>query len=339
MKFLDEAIIFISSGNGGAGSVSFRREKYVPKGGPDGGDGGTGGSVLVQTSHSKYSLLDYHYNRKYQAKNGKSGAGQNRTGADGENVTLTVPLGTVIYEYDHITNHKKHILADLNKPQELITIAKGGRGGKGNWFFRSATHQTPRFAQPGEPGEAKWLYLEIRLLSDVGFVGFPNAGKSTLLRTVSNARPKVADYPFTTLEPHLGIVRMFDKELVLGDLPGLIEGASQGVGLGLKFLKHVQRNSCLLFMLNGDPMFEKSPVDQYRALKQEMSNYNAELLNKRSIIALNKIDLMNTDQLQEHINSFKPIGLTPDFIFPISAVTKAGVEKLLRALFKIVHES
>lgn len=337
MKFLDEVIIFVASGSGGPGSVHFRREKYVPKGGPDGGDGGTGGSIHIQASHNKYSLLDYHYKRKYKASNGNPGGGQNCTGANAEDITLTVPLGTVIYEYNPEIKHKKRALADLNTPEQITTIVKGGRGGKGNWFFRSATYQAPKFAQPGEPGEEKWLFLEVQLLSDVGFVGFPNAGKSTLLRAISNARPKVADYPFTTLEPHLGIARMFNKDLVLGDLPGLIEGASQGVGLGLKFLKHIQRNRCLLFILNGDPMFDKSPSQQYQALTQEIRNYNAELLNKRGFIALNKIDLMDTTQLQEHIKSFEEMGLTSDSIFPISAVTKSGVDNLLRALFKTVH--
>lgn len=337
MKFLDEAIIVVTSGNGGGGSVHFRREKFIPKGGPDGGDGGRGGSIIIQASNQKYSLLDYHYKRSYRATDGKSGGGQNMSGADGQDIVLTVPLGTLIFEYDPEQKLKKRCLADLDEPQKEVVVAKGGRGGKGNWFFRSSTHQAPKFSQEGEPGEEKTLYLEIQLLADIGLVGFPNAGKSTLLRSISNAKPKVADYPFTTLEPHLGIVRKFEKDMVLSDLPGLIEGASQGAGLGLKFLRHIERNKCLLFLINGDPLFELTPLAQLRALKSEIRNYNHELLQKPSVVALTKTDLLTEENRADIAREFENAGLDPHRIIPISAITKVGIEDLLKALYTTVY--
>jgi GTPase len=337
MKFIDEAAIYVSSGNGGAGSVHFRREKFIPKGGPDGGDGGVGGSVIIEATDSIYSLLDYKYRHEYRAKSGQSGGGQNRSGASADDIVLKVPVGTVVYEYDAEFKRKKRQLADLSESNQKIKVATGGQGGKGNWFFRSATHQAPKFSQPGESGESKWIFLEVRLLADVGLVGFPNAGKSTLIRSISNAKPRVADYPFTTLEPHLGIVRQFEKDIVMSDLPGLIEGASEGVGLGIKFLKHIERNKCLLFILNCDPHAEQSPLKQYESLKQEVFKYNPELAGKKSLVALNKIDILDTETIVAFQQDFENIGLSTKYIFPISAATKAGLPELLKALFKAVY--
>jgi GTP-binding protein len=317
--FVDYAKIEVKAGEGGNGCISFRREKYVPKGGPDGGDGGKGGDVVLKVDKGLSTLLDFHYRRIYKAKKGKHGKGKNRKGEDGESLWVKVPPGTLIKE-----QFTGEVLADLVSEGDSFVVVKGGRGGKGNTHFKSATHQTPRFAQPGEEGETKKIILELKLLADVGIVGPPNAGKSTLLSKVSDARPKIASYPFTTLKPNLGVVRLNDhRNFVLADIPGLIEGAHQGKGLGLDFLRHIQRTKLLLYLLD---VTTSDLALEYNNLKKELKLYDISLLEKPSILALNKIDLL-TDKDRGKLK----IGLgTP--VVKISALTGVGIKELLRVI-------
>jgi GTP-binding protein len=318
--------ITVRSGKGGAGAVAFRRAKYEPRGGPNGGDGGAGGSVVLEADSQLYTLLDLRYNRHHFAQNGQPGSGANKKGKDGEDIVLRVPVGTVAREAE-----TGEVVGEVVAAGDRLVLAQGGRGGKGNAFFKSSTQRTPRFAQPGEPGEEKEVALELKLLADVGLVGFPNAGKSTLISALSAARPKVADYPFTTLEPALGVVYVGAYEsFVMADVPGIIEGAHEGRGLGLRFLKHIERNAVLLFVL---PITSEDPGAEYQTLLEELRAFNPELLAKPRLVALSKVDLLPEEErasLRAHVPDGVPL-------LPISAVAQIGLEPLKRALWERVQ--
>jgi len=284
VMFVDEALIWVKAGDGGRGCVSFRREKYVPRGGPDGGDGGKGGDVILEADPNLKTLLDYRYKREYKAQNGEPGKGKNQHGKDGKPLILKVPVGTIVKDAQ-----TDKVIADLSKPFERLVVARGGKGGRGNARFATPIRQAPHFAEPGQPGEERWLKLELKLLADVGLIGFPNTGKSTLLRKISRARPEVAPYPFTTLRPYLGVVRFEDKEFIVADIPGLIEGAHKGIGLGNQFLKHIERTRLLVHLIdisNGEEALEL-----YEKIRNELKLYKEDLLEKPELVVLNKIDL------------------------------------------------
>ena len=330
MKFVDYVTITVRSGKGGAGAVAFRREKYEPKGGPDGGDGGNGGSIWLEAHEQLYTLLDLRYNRHHFAQNGQPGGGSHKKGKDGEDIVLRVPPGTVAKD----TETGEEVGAVMEAGDRLL-LAQGGRGGKGNAFFKSATNQAPRHAQPGEGNEEREVTLELKLLADVGLVGFPNAGKSTLVATLSAARPKVADYPFTTLTPSLGVVSVGDYEsFVIADIPGIIEGAHEGKGLGIRFLKHIERNAVLLFLL---PATSDDPGAEYATLLHELEAFNPELLDKPRLVALSKMDLFRPEEHDEWV-ALARSGLPDDLpVYPISSVAHIGLEPLKRALWEQVQ--
>lgn len=328
--FIDEAEIHIKAGDGGAGSVSFRREKFIPKGGPDGGDGGDGGSVIFVADPGKDTLLDFSGKHHWKAERGEAGMSKKMYGKDGEDLIIPVPPGTLIYDTEH-----NILIADLNEPGRKLAIARGGKGGRGNFHFKSSTNQAPRYAEPGTEGQERKLKLELKLIADVGLVGMPNAGKSTLLRCISAARPKVADYPFTTLEPQLGIVELIgDRRMVFADIPGLIEGAQQGAGLGHAFLKHIERTKVIVHMLDLYPSDNSNPADNYRTIRKELEAFSPLLAEKREIVAPNKIDLSIDDEAIDQLRKDLP-GVE---LFPISGASRAGVEKLLEALWGILKE-
>ena len=316
--FVDYTQVELTAGNGGQGCVSFRREKYIPKGGPDGGNGGRGGNIIARSDTNLHTLQDIRYSRIYKAKNGTVGSSSMKTGKNGEDVFIHVPLGTIIKDMD-----TGNVTAELITKDEEIIICKGGSGGRGNINFKSSTQQTPRYAQPGLAGESGKFEFELKVLADVGLVGFPNAGKSTLLSVLSKARPKIADYPFTTLEPHLGIVKTGDyRSFTMADIPGLIEGASEGKGLGHQFLRHIERNRILLFLIDGNDL---DPKSTFAALKDELSNYNKSLLLKPILLIRTKGDTLNeiNESLWESI---------PEFFMEISAVTQAGLNELVKEI-------
>ncbi len=291
-NFVDYVKVFCRSGKGGGGSMHFHRAKYVPKGGPDGGDGGKGGDVIMRGNAQLWTLLHLRYTKHLFAEDGGNGGDALKTGANGKNIYIDVPLGTVAY-YAETREH----LGEITEDKQEIVIMKGGRGGKGNAFFKTATMQAPKFSQPGEPSQEGWIIIELKLLADVGLVGFPNAGKSTLLSVVSAAKPEIADYPFTTLTPNLGIVPYYDmKSFIMADIPGIIEGASEGKGLGLRFLRHIERNSILLFMVAAD---SENVKETYDILLKELKKYNPELLDKRRILAISKSDLIDEQQRKD----------------------------------------
>lgn len=328
--FIDEAQIHIKAGDGGAGSVSFRREKFIPKGGPDGGDGGDGGSVIFVADPSKDTLLDFSGKHHWKAERGEAGMSKKMYGKDGEDLIIPVPPGTLIFDTEHDI-----LIADLNEPGRRLAIARGGKGGRGNFHFKSSTNQAPRYAEPGTEGQERKLKLELKLIADVGLVGMPNAGKSTLLRCISAARPKVADYPFTTLEPQLGIVELIgDRRMVFADIPGLIEGAQQGAGLGHAFLKHIERTKVIVHMLDLYPSDYSNPADNYRTIRKELEAFSPMLAEKREIVAPNKIDLSIDDEALEQLR----LDLPGVELFPISGASRAGVEKLLETLWGILKE-
>ena len=328
MKFVDYVTITVRSGKGGKGSTSFRREKYNPHGGPDGGDGGKGASVLLQGDPQLYTLLDLRYNRHHYAENGASGSSSHKSGKDGKDIVLRVPIGTIAKNQD-----TGELLGEIEEAGETVVLAKGGRGGKGNAFFKSATRQTPRFAQPGEPGEEYNVTLELRLLADVGLVGYPNAGKSTLVSSLSAAKPKVADYPFTTLAPSLGVVRVGEyQSFVMADIPGLIEGAHEGKGLGIQFLKHIEKNAILLFVI---PVTDEDPVESYGVLLNELALYNEQLLKKPRLLALSKIDLLpSEEEVKEMVDNVKEATEEEVDVLAISSVSRKGLERLRMELWK-----
>lgn len=327
MQFIDLATITVHAGNGGKGMVSFRREKFVPKGGPDGGTGGKGGDVVVRATKHLNTLLDFRYNRRYMAGNGAPGQGANKTGKNGAEIILQVPCGTVVR---NIVSGE--IVVDLLRHGDSATIAHGGRGGKGNAEFATPTNQAPRFAQPGEPGEEMTIQLELKLLADVGLVGFPNAGKSTLISSISAAKPKIADYPFTTLVPNLGIVRYKEyKSFTVADIPGLIEGAHQGKGLGIQFLRHIERTKVLVFLIE---CFSEHPQEDYKILLNELESYNHSLLDKPRLVALTKIDTIDEDSQKKlaKIRFGKKIQ-----VHQISSVSREGIDSLVETLWQFVE--
>jgi GTP-binding protein len=333
MKFLDQAKIFVKSGDGGAGCVGFRREKFIEFGGPDGGDGGRGGDVIAVAKANLNTLIDYRYQQHFKAQRGGHGMGQNRSGAKGNTIILELPVGTQIFEEDNETP-----VADLTEPGQTVLLAKGGDGGFGNTHYKSSTNQAPKRADPGWPGEERWLWLRLKLIADVGLVGLPNAGKSTFLAATSKARPKIADYPFTTLKPQLGVVRSDESEFVIADLPGLIEGASEGRGLGHRFLGHVERCGAILHLIDGT---EDDVVAAYRAIRGELEAYGHELDEKPEIIGLNKIDALDAAAIKKKSAALARAAkkLSPGAaILPLSGVAGTGVPEVLRALFKLVKK-
>jgi len=323
MSFIDEVKINVKSGDGGSGCVSFRREKFIPLGGPDGGDGGKGGDVIVKVSSHLATLLDLRQHPHQKAGRGKNGMGSDRHGANGNTLEILVPQGTVIKDAE-----TGEIMADLTEPDSSIVLLKGGRGGQGNARFKTATHKAPKFAQPGEPGEERWIRMELKLMADVGLLGMPSVGKSSLITKISAARPKIAEYHFTTLKPNLGVVQYKNyRSFVMADIPGLIEGASEGAGLGHRFLKHLERTGQLLHMLDLSWMPERDPIAEYEALNRELALYNPELAEKRQTVVINKIDLPNVrENLEKVLPYFQERGIK---VFPISAATGEGIKELL----------
>lgn len=323
MRFADYAKIYIKAGNGGAGSAHLRREKYVPKGGPDGGDGGKGGDVVLRGNKQLNTLLDLRYKKYINAPRGENGAKSQKTGKDGEPIILDVPLGTIAYEFD-----SRRLIGEVTEDGQKLIIAKGGKGGLGNVHFKTPTSQTPRYAQPGEKGEEIVVEIELKLIADVGLVGFPNAGKSTLLSALSSAKPKIADYPFTTLEPNLGVVSFPDyRSFVMADIPGIIEEAHEGKGLGIRFLRHIERNKLLLFVISSTSDIEY----EYGALCNELRSYREDLLDKPRIVAISQMDLMQDYKLDKEIN------LDVTFL-PISSATGYNLKELKEAIWSELHK-
>jgi len=336
MKFVDEATIRVEAGHGGNGCVSFRREKYIPKGGPDGGDGGKGGDVYLRVDDGINTLADFRFRRRFKATNGRGGAGQNMTGASGDDLYINVPEGTEVADVD-----TEETLGDLTEPGQVLMVARGGRGGRGNLRYKSSTNRAPRQSTPGEPGEARHLKLSLKLLADVGLLGAPNAGKSTLTRCLSAARPKVADYPFTTLHPQLGVVRVDeDSSFVVADIPGLIEGAAEGAGLGMQFLRHLERNRLLLHVVDvGAEPEAMDPIEAIRTVTAELGRYSDRLAELPRWLVINKIDLVAPDErdrvVAEIVEKFDWEGP----VFAISAATGEGTAALSRAVADFLRPS
>jgi GTP-binding protein len=334
MKFVDEALISVEAGKGGGGCLSFRREKYIPKGGPDGGDGGHGGSVLLIADENLNTLIDYRFQPRYRAENGGQGSGRNKSGAGGGVLTLKVPIGTTIYNDETNT-----LLGEVVADGDVITIAEGGRGGLGNTRFKSSTNRAPRRTTPGSPGEVFKLRLELRLLADVGLVGFPNAGKSTLISRLSAATPKVADYPFTTLVPQLGVVSLAPhRSFVIADIPGLIEGAAEGAGLGTRFLKHLTRTRILLHLVDLAPIDEKDPLEVVSIIENELEKFSPALAARERWLVLNKVDLVQPDVREESLSDLKEAFNWPYPVHVISGVTGIGCELLAYNLMTRMEE-
>ncbi len=322
MHFLDQAKIYVKSGSGGPGAVSFRREKFIEFGGPDGGDGGKGGDIVFEAVPGLNTLIDFRYTQHFRAPRGKGGAGSNRTGAGGGDLVIRVPVGTQILADDD----DRSLLADLTKEGESVILLRGGQGGRGNASYKSSTNRAPRQHQTGEPGEEMWVWLRLKLLADVGLVGLPNAGKSTLLNSVSNAAAKVGDYPFTTLRPQLGVVRHKGREFVAADIPGLIEGAAEGAGIGDRFLGHVERTRLLLHLIDAS---SEDPVDSWRVVRGEIDSYGADLSDKPELIALTKADLLGEKQRAKVVKALEKA--TGKRVFAVSAPLEEGLEPLLDA--------
>ena len=330
-NFIDRVKIYIRSGHGGPGVVAFRREAYVPKGGPSGGDGGKGGDVIIVADKQLGTLIDLKYQQNYWAENGEQGRGKQQTGADGKEIVIRVPMGTLVRDME-----TRDTIVDLDEDGKWYILARGGRGGKGNAFFKSATNQAPRHAQPGEPGEEFTLFLELKLLADVGLIGFPNAGKSTLISRISAAKPKIADYPFTTLTPVLGVVKPENRKgFVVADIPGLIENAHKGAGLGFEFLRHVERTSLLLHLVDVSGIVPGDPVENFIKINNELELYSLELIKKYMAVAATKIDAA----VPEHLESLRAHCLQKGYeFFPISSVTGAGLDQLMNFLAGKVEE-
>lgn len=329
MKFLDEAKVYIRSGDGGNGCVAFRREKFIEFGGPSGGNGGRGGDVIIEVADGLNTLIDYRYQQHFKAQKGGNGMGSDRHGAGGKDIVLKVPLGTQIFDEDRET-----LIHDFTEVGEKFVLATGGNGGFGNAHFKSSTNRAPRNANPGQPGEERWIWLRLKLIADAGLVGLPNAGKSTFLSVVSGAKPKIADYPFTTLHPQLGVVGVDSSEFVLADIPGLIEGAHEGVGLGDRFLGHVERCRVLLHLV--DATGEHAGKD-YKTVRGELEAYDGSLADKIEIVALNKIDAVSPEHLKDQKARLKRAAKKTPLL--ISGVTRAGVPEALRALMAVIGEA
>ncbi|MEN3975707.1 GTPase ObgE [Emcibacter sp. SYSU 3D8] len=327
MKFLDECKIYLRSGNGGNGAVAFRREKYIEFGGPNGGDGGRGGGVWVEAVDGLNTLIDYRYKQHFKAQAGAPGAGQDRTGRNGNDAVLYVPVGTQVFEDD-----KETLLADMTVVGQRIKLLTGGNGGFGNAYFKSSTNRAPRHANPGQDGTEMWVWLRLKLIADAGLVGLPNAGKSSFLAAVSSARPKIADYPFTTLTPNLGVVGIDAKEFVMADIPGLIAGASEGHGLGTRFLGHVERCGVLLHLVDGT---QDDVAGAYRTIRRELKRYDEVLGDKKEIVGLNKIDALTPEQVEEKLAALKKVSRKT--VYPLSTASGEGVQTVLRALWKVIE--
>ena len=329
-NFVDYVKVYVSSGNGGKGSTHLHREKYVEKGGPDGGDGGRGGHVIIRGNSNLWTLVNFKFKKHFKAGHGEHGSKNRSTGADGEDVYLEVPLGTVVR--DTATNE---VLFEITENQEEKIVLEGGMGGRGNWHFRTATNQTPRYAQPGIPGKDTQITLELKVLADVGLVGFPNAGKSTLLSVMTSAKPKIADYEFTTLKPNLGIVEHRDfQSFVMADIPGIIEGAAEGKGLGHYFLRHIERNATLLFLIPAD---SKDISQEYAILLDELRRYNPELLDKNRLVAISKCDMLDAELIEEMREDMQEDFKDVPYTF-ISSVSQLGIQELKDKLWKLLNE-
>jgi len=331
VKFIDEAMITVQSGDGGKGCLSFRREKFIPRGGPDGGDGGKGGDIILSTTSRKRTLYQFRYQRHFKAKNGAHGQGKQKTGKKGRSLTIELPPGTLVIDAD-----TGHLIKDLVDTGETIVILKGGRGGQGNTRFKTSTHRTPRFAQPGEPGETRTLKLELKLLADVGIIGLPNAGKSTLIAAISSARPKIANYPFTTLTPSLGVVQTdWAEPFVVADIPGLIKGAHQGTGLGIKFLRHIERTRILVHLIDVSSIDPDDPLQEYQTINQELVMYDEKLVQKPQIVVLNKLDLPGVRKAAEIFQS----AVKDKKVTFISALTGQGLEQLKSQIVQLLDSN
>ncbi len=327
MKFIDSARIFVKAGDGGHGCISFRREKYVPRGGPNGGDGGRGGHITFQSDEGLYTLLDLRYKKHFEAGRGEHGRGKDQYGHSGKDIIVRVPVGTLVHD-----DKTGYLLAEFDQSGQSVVIAQGGRGGRGNMHFATSRNQAPRKAEDGGAGETRWIRLELKLLADVGLIGFPNAGKSTLLSTISAARPKVADYPFTTKNPVLGVVAYKDKSFTAADMPGLIEGASQGAGLGIQFLKHIEKTRVFLHLIDVNDPSHPDPLEAYHSIRHELESYNPEFLKRPELIVLTKCDRPDIiEKIPEAKKVFKKIKKK---VFPISAAKHEGTEELLRETSK-----
>ena len=327
MKFLDQAKIYIKAGNGGSGSASFRREKFVEYGGPDGGDGGDGGSIIVQSDRNLNTLIDFRYAQHFKAHHGKSGSKRNKTGANGEDLILKVPMGTQIYEEDNNT-----LIYDFTKNKEKYLVATGGKGGLGNVRFKSSTNRAPRKKTNGKLGEEFWIWLQLKVIADIGIIGKPNAGKSSLLAALTRAKPKIANYPFTTINPNLGVSYYGGKEITLADIPGLVEGAHKGVGLGDKFLRHIERCKILLHLID---LTEDDLLNSYKKIKLELSNYDKNLIKKKEIIFFNKTDLLESHEINVKLEDFKKKINTKYEI--ISVYSNKDIQKIKKLLIKYAN--
>ena len=324
MKFLDQAKIYIKAGNGGSGSASFRREKFIEFGGPDGGDGGNGGSVIIESDRNLNTLIDFRYAQHFKAQHGKHGSKRNRTGANGEDLILKVPVGTQIYEEDNNT-----LIFDFTKNKEKYLVASGGKGGLGNVRFKSSTNRAPKKKTNGKLGEEFWIWLQLKVIADIGIIGKPNAGKSSLLAALTRAKPKIASYPFTTINPNLGVAYYNGKEITLADIPGLVEGAHKGVGLGDKFLRHIERCKILLHLID---LTEENLENTYKKIRKELSSYDKKMSSKKEIIFFNKSDLLETKDIEEKLIKFKKITKTNYEI--ISVFSQKDIKKIKKILIK-----
>jgi GTPase len=322
MKFLDQAKVYIRSGDGGGGAVAFLREKFVEFGGPNGGNGGRGGDVVLECVDGLNTLIDYRYQQHFKAKTGTHGMGKNRTGADGEDTVLRVPVGTQVFEDDNET-----LIADMTEVGQRVVLLSGGNGGFGNAHFKTSSNQAPRHANPGQVGTEKWVWLRLKLIADAGLVGLPNAGKSTFLAAVSAAKPKIADYPFTTLHPNLGVVSIGERDFVLADIPGLIEGASEGAGIGDRFLGHIERCGVLIHLIDGT---QDDIEASYRTIRNELSAYDERLGEKPELVVLNKVDAIEPDDLKQKVKLLKKLSKAD--VFQVSAATGKGVDMVLYAI-------
>ncbi len=327
MKFLDQAKIYIKAGNGGSGSASFRREKFVEYGGPDGGDGGDGGSIIVQSDRNLNTLIDFRYAQHFKAQHGKPGSKRNKTGANGEDLILKVPLGTQLYEEDNNT-----LIYDFTKNKEKYLMASGGKGGLGNVRFKSSTNRAPRKKTNGKLGEEFWIWLQLKVIADIGIIGKPNAGKSSLLAALTRAKPKIANYPFTTINPNLGVSYYGGKEITLADIPGLVEGAHKGVGLGDKFLRHIERCKILLHLID---LSDSNLLNSYKKIKLELSNYDKDLIKKKEIIFFNKSDLLENNEINEKLKEFKKKIKTKYEI--ISVYSNKDIQRIKKLLVKYAN--
>ena len=327
MKFLDQAKIYIKAGNGGSGSASFRREKFVEYGGPDGGDGGDGGSIIVQSDRNLNTLIDFRYAQHFKAQHGKPGSKRNKTGANGEDLILKVPLGTQLFEEDNNT-----LIYDFTKNKEKYLVASGGKGGLGNVRFKSSTNRSPRKKTNGKLGEEFWIWLQLKVIADIGIIGKPNAGKSSLLAALTRAKPKIANYPFTTINPNLGVSYYGGKEITLADIPGLVEGAHKGVGLGDKFLRHIERCKILLHLID---LSEDDLLNSYKKIKSELSNYDKDLIKKKEIIFFNKSDLLDENEINEKLKEFKKKIKTKYEI--VSVYSNKDLQKIKKLLIKYAN--